>query len=53
MVAVFDLLRQLVERAQSDPGVRVAELRKRKAEIEREIRDIEKGRIEVLDATQI
>jgi hypothetical protein len=53
MVAVFDLLRQLVERAQSDPGVRLAELRKRKAEIEREIRDIEKGRIEVLDATQI
>ena len=53
MMTVFDLLRQLVERAQTDPGVRIAELQKRKADIDREIRDIQKGRLEVLDATQI
>lgn len=53
MMTVFDLLRQLVERAQSDPGVRISELQKRKVEIDREIRDIQKGRMEVLDATQI
>ena len=53
MVTVFDLLRQLVERAQSDPGVRISELQKRKAGIDREIRDIQKGHLEVLDATQI
>lgn len=53
MMTVFDLLRQLVERAQSDPGVRIVELQKRKAEIDREIRDIQKGRLEVLDPTQI
>src|SRR5437867_3168933 len=33
MMTVFDLLRQLVERAQSDPGVRISELQKRKVEI--------------------
>ena len=32
MVTVFDLLRQLVERSQSDPGARIAELQKRKAD---------------------
>lgn len=53
MMTVFDLLRQLVERAQSDPGIRIAELQKRKAEIDREIRDIRKGHLEVLDPTQI
>ncbi|QDH75049.1 DUF3375 domain-containing protein [Brevundimonas sp. M20] len=53
MMTVFDLLRQLVERAQSDPGVRIAELQKRKTEIDREIHDIQKGRLEVLDPTQI
>ncbi|MDP9413221.1 MAG: DUF3375 domain-containing protein [Pseudomonadota bacterium] len=53
MMTVFDLLRQLVERAQSDPGIRIAELQKRKAEIDREIHDIQKGRLEVLDPTQI
>ena len=53
MMTVFDLLRQLVERAQSDPRVRISELQKRRAEIDREIRDIQKGRLEVLDATQI
>lgn len=53
IMTVFDLLRQLIERAQSDPAVRIAELQKRKAEIDREIRDIQKGRLEVLDPTQI
>jgi hypothetical protein len=53
MMTVFDLLRQLVERSQSDPGVRIAELQKRKAEIDREIRDIQKGHLDVLDPTQI
>ncbi len=53
MMTVFDLLRQLVERAQSDPRARIADLQKRKAEIDREIRDIQKGRLEVLGATQI
>jgi hypothetical protein len=53
MMTVFDLLRQLVERAQSEPRLRIAELQKRKAEIDREIRDIQNGRLDVLDATQI
>lgn len=53
MMTVFDLLRQLVERAQTDPRVRIAELERRKKEIDREIRDIERGRLEVLDPTQI
>jgi len=53
IMTVFDLLRQLVERAESDPGVRVAELENRKAQIDREIHSIQRGRVEVLDATQI
>lgn len=53
MMTVFELLRQLVERAQSDPGVRVAELQKRKAEIDHEIHGIQDGHLKVLDPTQI
>jgi hypothetical protein len=53
LMTVFDLLRQLVERAESDPDVRIAELVKRKAEIDQEIKSIQKGRLDVLDPTQI
>lgn len=53
LMTIIDLLRQLVERAEVDPDVRIAELIKHKAEIDREIQAIQKGRLDVLDPTQI
>ncbi|GEE03485.1 hypothetical protein nbrc107696_39310 [Gordonia spumicola] len=45
---VFDLLRQIVYGANADPKVRIAELRRRRAEIDA----VERGEISVLDATR-
>jgi hypothetical protein len=53
LMTVFELLRGLVEGAESDPERRVARLRQRKAEIEREIARVEVGRIDVMGATGV
>ena len=46
---LFDLLRQIVYGAEIDPGVRLAELRRRRYEIDVEIAEVERGNIAVLD----
>jgi hypothetical protein len=48
---VVDLLRQLVHGSETDPEVRLAELRRRRDAVDQEIAAVEAGRIEVLDAT--
>jgi hypothetical protein len=48
---IFDLLRQMVYGAEDDPQVRLVELRRRRAELDREIVDAEAGNIAILDAT--
>ncbi|MFW0796186.1 DUF3375 domain-containing protein [Gordonia sp. CPCC 205515] len=48
---VFDLLRQIVYGTETDPEIRLAELRRRRAEIDAEIAAVERGDIHVLDAT--
>ena len=50
---VFELLRQISEGTQADPKVRLAELERKKAEIEREIRQVQAGEILLLDDTQV
>ena len=47
---IFDLLRQMVYGAEEDPERRLAELRRRRAEIDEEIARAERGDIDVLDA---
>lgn len=50
---VFDLLRQIVYGAEDDPDVRLAELRRRRQEIDREIAEIEGGHVPVLEPSAL
>jgi hypothetical protein len=50
---VFDLLRQIVHGTEADPEASVAELERKKAAIDREIRLIREGRLPLLDDTQV
>ncbi len=50
---VFDLLRQIVHGAETDPAARLAELHRRRAEIDREIDAVTAGRIDVLDPSAL
>lgn len=47
---IFELLRQMVFGADDDPGRRLAELRRRRAEIDEEIARAERGEVTMLDA---
>lgn len=50
---VFELLRQMAQGTELDPEARVAELERRRAEIDAEIERVRQGRIDVMDATQL
>ena len=47
---IFELLRQMVFGAEQDPELRLAELRRRRAELDDEIGRAERGEVAVLDA---
>ena len=49
LVTVFDLLRQLIERMETDADVRIAELERRRAAIDGEIARIRGGAVPVID----
>lgn len=51
LLTLFELLKQMSEGTETDPEARIAELRKRRAELEAEIDRIEAGDIPLLDAT--
>jgi len=53
LISVFELLHQIVERSETDPALRLAELERRKAEIELEITRVQNGQVALLDDTQI
>lgn len=53
LMTVLELLHQLVEGTETDPWARIAELERRKNEIEAEIRRIRAGHVSILDATRI
>lgn len=53
LLTVFELLRQIVEGAQSDPARRVADLDRRRAALDVEIERARAGDVEVLEPTQI
>ena len=53
LMTVFDLLHQIVDGTEVDPRARIAELRRKKAEIDVEIAQISAGRIDLMDATQV
>ncbi|MCA1778696.1 MAG: DUF3375 domain-containing protein [Xanthomonadaceae bacterium] len=53
LLTVFELLRQIVTGAESDPEVRIAELEQNKAELDREIDKIRNGHLGMLDDTRL
>ncbi len=53
LLTVFQLLRQMVEGTELDPAVRIAELEKRRADIDAEIEGIRAGRIVLMDDVQV
>jgi hypothetical protein len=53
LMMVFELLRQIIEGTEVDPGTRIAELERKKVVIEREIRQIREGDLPLLDGTQV
>jgi hypothetical protein len=48
---IFELLRQMVYGAEGDADLRLSELRRRRAELDREIAEVEAGNVRLLDAT--
>ncbi len=53
LLTVFELLREMVFGSEQDPDARIAELQRRKAEIDGEIERIRAGRLEVMDPTRV
>jgi len=53
LLTLFELLRQISEGSESDPAKRVAELRKRRSEIDAEIARVEAGDMMLLDDTAL
>ncbi len=53
LLLIFTMLRELVSSAETDPEKRIAELEKRKAEIDMEIERIKDGQIASFDTRQI
>jgi hypothetical protein len=53
LMTVFSLLTQISEGTELSPRVRIAELQKRKADIDAEIARIQQGRLDLMDPTQI
>lgn len=53
LLTLFALLREMSEGTETDPQVRVAELQKRRAEIDADINRILKGDVPLLDATAL
>ena len=53
LMTVFELLRQIVEGTEADPEARIAELERKKAAIENEIRLVREGHVSLLDDTQV
>lgn len=53
LLTLFDLLKQMSEGSEADPAVRMAELKKKRGEIDEEIARVEAGEIVLLDDTAL
>jgi len=53
LLTVFELLRQIVERTETDPQARIEELERRKAELESRIEAIRAGHLDLMDDTRL
>lgn len=53
LLTLFDLLRQMAEGSEADPALRIADLERRRADIDAEIKRIRGGDVPLLDATAL
>ena len=53
LMTVFDLLRQIVDGTELNPRVRIAELQRRRADIDAEIAQVAAGRLDLMEPTQV
>lgn len=53
LMTVFGLLKQIVDGTELNPRARIAELQKRKADIDAEIAQIKEGHLELMEPTQV
>jgi flagellar motility protein MotE (MotC chaperone) len=53
LMTVFDLLKQIVDGTELNPRTRIAELQKRKADIDADIARIRDGHLELMEPTQV
>jgi flagellar motility protein MotE (MotC chaperone) len=53
LITVFELLRQIAEGTDTNPKTRVAELKRKQAELEARIQQIQRGELPLLDDTQV
>ncbi len=53
LMLVFELLRQMAEGSETDPKVRIAELERKRAEIDAEIERIRAGELELMDPVRL
>lgn len=53
LLAIIELLQQLVQGTETDPEVRITELKRQRALIDAEIARIEVGELELMDPTQV
>lgn len=53
LLTLFELLKQIAEGSETDPDLRIAELQKKRAELDEEIARIAEGHMEVLDDTAV
>ncbi len=53
LMTVFDLLHQIVDGSELDPRARIAELKRRKADIDVEIAEVSAGHVALMDPTQV
>lgn len=53
LLTLFDLLQQIAEGSETNPKLRIAELRKKRRDIDAEIKQIQSGDIPLLDETAI
>ncbi len=53
LMTIFDLLRQMVEGTESSPEARIAELEKKRAQIDADIARLREGRVDMMEETQV
>ncbi len=53
LMTVFDLLKQIIRGTETDPEARIAELKSRRAEIDREIEQVRSGELAFMDDTRL